>query len=279
MKLASYEHRSRAAFGLVDGEMIAPLAGAGGVGPASLGEALGMSQSWWQKQVESAHFTLAIGEVRLLPVIPDPAKIICVGLNYRTHQEEAGAAPVGFPTLFTRFSDTQIAAGAPAMKPPVSDAFDYEGEVAVVMGRPCRQVARQDALSYVAGYSCYNDFSVRDWQRHSSQWTAGKNFPSTGAFGPWLVTADEIADPGDMRLTTTVNGEKRQDAFVRDMIFPIPDLIAYITTFTSLAPGDVIVTGTPGGAGAFLDPPSYLGTGDDVEVEVSGVGTLRTAVA
>jgi 2-keto-4-pentenoate hydratase/2-oxohepta-3-ene-1,7-dioic acid hydratase in catechol pathway len=222
--------------------------------------------------------TWQLADVELLPPIPNPGKIICVGVNYRTHRDETGLKPVEYPTLFTRFADTQIGYGASAIKPEVTSRFDYEGELAVIIGTRAYKVAPENAWDYIAGVSVYNDFTVRDWQKHSSQWIPGKNFPATGAFGPTLVTRDELADFDSIRLQTLVNGTIRQDATLADLIFGVPALVGYITRFTALAPGDVIVTGTPGGVGQFMDPPTFLQPGDVVEVQISGVGSLRNAV-
>lgn len=221
---------------------------------------------------------LALAEVELLPPIPDPGKIVCAGVNYRAHRAEAGRTEAAHPTLFTRFADSQIGHRSPALKPAVTDRFDYEGELAVVIGSTGHQVSLERAWSLVAGYACYNDFSVRDWQRHTTQWLPGKNFPGTGAFGPWLRTADEVPDVCACTLQTMVNGEVRQDASLTDLIFSIPELLVYISTFTRLEPGDVVVTGTPGGVGLFRDPPTFLEPGDLVEVDISGVGRLVNEV-
>lgn len=221
----------------------------------------------------------ALADVRIEVVIPDPQKIVCAGVNYRAHRDEAGRAESAHPTLFTRFADSQIAADAPAVRPREVERFDYEGELAVVIGAGGHRIVESDAMAHVAGYACYNDFTARDWQRHSTQWTPGKNFPGSGAFGPVLVTADEIADLDTVKLETRVNGETRQSAHLSDLIFSVPALIAYISTFTPLNPGDVIVSGTPGGVGNFREPPVFLDEGDVVEVEISGVGLLRNVVA
>jgi 2-keto-4-pentenoate hydratase/2-oxohepta-3-ene-1,7-dioic acid hydratase in catechol pathway len=221
---------------------------------------------------------VSLADVVLLPVIPNPGKILCAGLNYHEHREEAGRDQVGKPTIFIRFADTQIGAGATVPLPPSIQKLDYEGELAVVVGRHGSQISAADSFSYIAGYACYDDFSARDWQRHSSQWTAGKNFPGTGAFGPVLVTTDEIPDVQELILETRVNGEVRQSASVADLIFSIPDLIEYVSSFTPLAPGDVIVTGTPGGVGMFREPPEFLRHGDVVEVQIDRVGLLRNVV-
>ncbi|MEU1405652.1 fumarylacetoacetate hydrolase family protein [Streptomyces sp. NPDC005728] len=217
-------------------------------------------------------------DVELLPVVPNPGKILCAGVNYRAHRDEAGRSEATHPTIFTRFADSQIGHNAPALRPPASDRFDYEGELAVVIGKAGAAIAPEDAMAHVAGYACYNDFSVRDWQRHTTQWTPGKNFPGTGAFGPQLVTADEVASLDVLKIQTRVNGDVRQSATIADLIFSVPALVGYISTFTPLAPGDVIVTGTPGGVGMFREPPEFLHDGDLVEVEIDGIGLLVNKV-
>lgn len=180
--------------------------------------------------------------------------------------------------FFTRFADSQTAHNGPIVRPIASEKLDFEGELAVVIGRPARHVKAVDAFDYVAGCSCYNDGSVRDWQKHTIQFTPGKNFPSTGGFGPWLVTADELADPSALSLTTRLNGEVVQQATTDDLIFDIPTLIQYCSTFTELRPGDVIITGTTGGVGAFRQPPLWMKPGDVVEVEISRIGVLKNTI-
>ncbi|GAA3501619.1 fumarylacetoacetate hydrolase family protein [Streptomyces prasinosporus] len=228
-----------------------------------------------------AHYTdrpVALGDVRLAPVVPEPGKIICIGVNYRTHQEEIGKAAPQAPVVFARYADSQIGHGEDALKPADSAQFDYEGEVALVISRPAHRVSKAQAYDHVAGYAVYNDFSVRDWQRAASQWLPGKTWPGTGGFGPCLVTADEVGDVTELELTTRVNGEVRQRGKVADLVNDIPSIIEYVTAFTPLSPGDVIVTGTPGGVGLFMDPPGFVVDGDVVEVEVSKLGTLRNTV-
>lgn len=212
------------------------------------------------------------------PVVPDPDKIICVGLNYRDHVAETGRTVTEKPALFARFAGSQVGHGQPMIRPRASVEFDYEGELALVIGTGGRHIAAADALRHVAGYACYNEGSVRDWQRHTSQFLAGKTFAGTGSFGPWLVTADEIPDPARLTLETRVNDKVVQHTTTDVMITPVPELIAYVSAILPLLPGDVIVTGTPGGVGAKRVPPLWLKPGDVAEVEISGIGVLRNPV-
>jgi 2-keto-4-pentenoate hydratase/2-oxohepta-3-ene-1,7-dioic acid hydratase in catechol pathway len=221
---------------------------------------------------------LALSDVTLLPVIPDPAKILCIGLNYETHRAETKRPEAAHPAVFARFGDSQVAHGQPLVKPAVSEKFDYEGELAVVIGRGGRNIPEARALDHVAGYTCYNDATARDYQRHTHQFTPGKTFPGTGAFGPMLVTADEVGDYRDMPIETRLNGEIVQKATLADLIFPIPRIISYLSQFTPLSPGDVIATGTPGGVGDRREPPRYLKAGDLLEVEIGSLGILRNPV-
>lgn len=215
-------------------------------------------------------------EVQFAPTIPNPGKIICVGLNYRAHGDEKGRPE--HPAIFTRFADTQTGHRGPIRRSPHSQMLDFEAEVALVIGMPGRDISASEALRHVAGYSCYNDATMRDWQRHSTQYTAGKNFPSTGAFGPWLVTADEVGDPHDLTISCSVNGERLQHASTADMLFSFEEIIAYVSRFTLLSSGDVLVTGTPAGAGSGRKPPRFLAQGDVVEVSVERLGTLVNTV-
>ncbi len=219
-------------------------------------------------------------DVALLPVITDPTKVICIGVNYQTHREETGRGGVvaEWPTIFTRFADSQMGSGARALRPATTEKFDYEGELAIVIGKEAFHVAEADAWDHVIGVAPYNDFSVRDWQRHSPQWTPGKNFPETGGFGPYFTPISDIEDFDALVLETRVNGEVRQHAALADLVFNVPQLIAYVTAFTRLYPGDVIVTGTPGGVGNAMNPPGLIVEGDVVEVEVTGLGVLRNTV-
>ncbi|MGD1886353.1 MAG: fumarylacetoacetate hydrolase family protein [Cohaesibacteraceae bacterium] len=222
--------------------------------------------------------TLQWSDVTLLPVIPAPAKLLCIGLNYLKHKQETGRPDVDHPTVFTRYADSQVAHGQPMIKPAVSERFDYEGELAIIIGRGGRSIPEKSALQHVAGYACYNDGSVRDWQRHTAQFVPGKTFPGTGAYGPWVVTADEVEDYRSMKIATRLNGDVMQQASLGDLIFPLETIINYCSTFTPLAPGDVILTGTPGGVGDKRTPPVYMQAGDTVEVDISGVGVLRNPI-
>jgi len=222
--------------------------------------------------------SIPIKDVELLPVIPDPEKILCIGLNYATHVKETGREQKKFPAVFTRWADTLVAHGEPLLRPKLSERFDYEGELAVIIGKAGRTIPRARAMEYIGGYSIFNDASVRDWQRHNIQFTPGKNFPGTGAFGPALVTPDEVDDLAILRVQTRLNGELLQDQPISDLIWDIPFLIEYLSTFTPLAPGDVIVTGTPGGVGDKRIPPVYMKAGDTVEVSVGNIGTLRNPI-
>ena len=217
--------------------------------------------------------------MRYLPVIPRPDKLICVGVNYRPHVEEMGREMPSHPVLFVRFPGSQVGHLEPVIRPSVSEQFDFEGELAVVIGKRARHVAAQEAFDVVAGYCCFMDGSVRDWQKHTMQFTPGKNFDSSGAAGPWLVTADEVDDIDAIELTTTVNGEVMQQGRLSELIFGIPELLAYCSTFTELLPGDLIATGTPGGVGAARKPPRWLRAGDRVAVDLGVIGRLENAVA
>jgi 2-keto-4-pentenoate hydratase/2-oxohepta-3-ene-1,7-dioic acid hydratase in catechol pathway len=227
--------------------------------------------------------SLPLGVISYLPVITKPEKIILVARNYLEHHNEAVAAGLKreiskYPPIFLRVWRSQVGHETPLIRPNVSQELDWEGELAVIIGKTGRHISEKDALEHVAGYSAYNDASVRDWQFHAQQIAAGKNFVGTGAFGPWMVTPDEIGDPSTLKIETRVNGEVVQSSNTRHLIFGIPRLINYISTIFDLIPGDVIVTGTPSGVGFARKPPRYLVPGDIVEVEVEKIGVLRNPV-
>jgi len=223
-------------------------------------------------------FDHAWDDIAFAPVIPEPDKIICIGINYEEHRAETGRPVVAHPTVFTRFFNTQVGHEQPIVRPKASVTFDFEGELAVIIGTAGRAISEDRAFDHVAGYACYNDVSVRDFQQHTSQFTPGKNFPATGPFGPFLVTPDEVGPLGEQRIQTRLNGVVVQDAHLNQMIFNVPKLIAYCSIWTELRPGDVIVTGTPGGVGARRDPPLWMKPGDEIVVEIEGVGQLTNRV-
>jgi 2-keto-4-pentenoate hydratase/2-oxohepta-3-ene-1,7-dioic acid hydratase in catechol pathway len=277
MKLASYEHAGKASYGAVkDGGIVDLGSRLSYLGLRQLLDADALDDA--RKLVASTAPDVALADVALAPVIPDPDKIICVGMNYHEHVAEIGRTVTEKPALFARFAGSQVGHLQPMIKPAVSDAFDYEGELAVVIGKAGRHIKAAQALGHVAGYACYNEGSIRDWQRHTSQFLAGKTFAGTGGFGPWLVTPDEIGDPAKLTLETRLNGERVQHTTTDKLITAIPELIAYCSTILPLLPGDVIVTGTPGGVGLKRTPPLFMKPGDTVEVEISGVGVLRNPV-
>ena len=278
MRITSYSIDGIKSFGVVtdDGVIDAkPLAG----GPQSLKDAIAAgSMDMIAEAAVKRSADHSIDEVEFLPVIPDPDKIIAVGLNYRSHVLEGGRDIPEWPMIFTRFANSQVGHGQPMIKPNVSEMFDFEGEMAVIIGESCRHVSEADALSVVAGYACYNDGSIRDYQRHTSQFVPGKSFYKSGAFGPWMVTADEIPDPGALTLMTRLNGKEMQHATTDDLLFSIPQLIHYLSTVTELVPGDVIVSGTTGGVGCYRDPPVFMKDGDIIEIELDKIGVLRNPV-
>ena len=216
----------------------------------------------------------SLSDVAFLPVIPAPAKILCIGLNFENHRAETKRPDVKFPTVFTRFADSQVGHRQPIVRPRVSERLDFEGELAIIIGQGGRYIAEDTAMSHVAGYACYNEGSIRDWQQHTQQFTPGKTFPGTGGFGPTMTDARDITDYRKLRIRTILNGEVMQNATLADLIFPIPRIIAYCSSFTPLSPGDVIVTGTPGGVGDRRSPPVYMKAGDVVEVDIDVVGRL-----
>jgi 2-keto-4-pentenoate hydratase/2-oxohepta-3-ene-1,7-dioic acid hydratase in catechol pathway len=277
MKLAKVGNDGRVAWGLVSDEAVRILGGwnAG----ASLGspfELPARSISDWHQLAENSDEVVALDQLCLLPPIAATSKLICLGLNYRAHLEEAKEARTPNPGLFTKLPDALVGHGAPVIRPKVSEHFDYEGEIAVVIGRSGRHIAKADCLAHVFGYTIMLDGSVRDYQQHSV--SAGKNFWHSGSLGPWIVTADEISQPAALSLQTRLNGDVVQSSTADLMIFDIPTAIEYISRWTPLAPGDVIATGTPAGVGAMRNPPLWMKHGDRIEITVSQIGTLHNTV-
>jgi acylpyruvate hydrolase len=220
-----------------------------------------------------------IARVRLLPPIPDPVKIICIGLNYASHTAESGFEQPTYPAVFARYASTLVGHDAPIVRPTASVQLDYEGELAAVIGMGGRHISTANALDHVAAYSIFNDASVRDYQFKSPQWTMGKNFDATGAFGPEIVSADELA-PGcaGSQIQTRLNGDIVQDASIDDLIFDVAALVSLLSEVMTLTPGDIIATGTPSGAGFARTPPLWMKPGDVCEVEIEGIGTLRNPI-
>jgi 2-keto-4-pentenoate hydratase/2-oxohepta-3-ene-1,7-dioic acid hydratase in catechol pathway len=276
MKLASYRANGEETFGAVIGDGVVTLGG---------------SKSRW-RTLRDALAANALGELKpaiagkaadhkltqitFLPLIPNPEKIFCVGINYRDHAAETGRATMSNPQIFLRLVNTLVGHDGEMIRPKVSTHFDFEGELTVVIGKGGRHIAESDALSHVAGYTCFVDGSVRDWQKHAV--TSGKNFIGTGPLGPWLVTTDEIPDPTKLTLMTRLNGQEMQRSGTDMLIYSIPRIIAYVSAITPLAPGDVIATGTPAGVGHGRNPPVWMKPGDVLEVEITGIGTLRSRI-
>ena len=280
MKLISFEHQGRAGFGAVVSDGVVDLGAAMGHRHADLKALLAADALAEAAQlVATRRPDLSLAGLTLLPVIPNPDKIWCCGLNYAEHVRETQREVTEQPTFFMRFAASQVGHGQPMLRPRESTQLDYEGEIAVIIGKGGRRIAEADAAAHVAGYACYNDGSVRDWQRHTAQYGPGKNFWRTGGFGPWMVTADEIPFGSRLTLVTRLNGQEMQRATTDMLIHSIARQIAYVSTVAPLVPGDVLVTGTPGGVGSRRQPPVWMKAGDVVEVEIDRVGVLRNPVA
>jgi 2-keto-4-pentenoate hydratase/2-oxohepta-3-ene-1,7-dioic acid hydratase in catechol pathway len=284
MRLASFLLDGRPAHGLVVDDTVHPAPPALAARYPDLAAVLAAGATAELAAEARRQAGLAADRVRFLPVIPAPRKILCVGVNYLAHIREMGRERPAYPTLFVRYPDSLVGHGEVLRRPRESTHYDYEGELAIVIGRTARRVAAADALDSVAGYTCLLDGSVRDWQNHTTQFIPGKNFPATGSCGPWLVTTDEIPDPSQLHIETRINGEVMQSAPTSDLCFDVRRIVEYVSTFTSLSPGDIIATGTPSGVGFARRPPRWLVPGDVVEVSITGsggpgIGTLRNVVA
>jgi 2-keto-4-pentenoate hydratase/2-oxohepta-3-ene-1,7-dioic acid hydratase in catechol pathway len=280
MKLMSYVTPQRASFGVVSGQRVIDMGLRLGATCPDLKAAI--TQGLLPRiatLADNAPADFHLDEVVPLPVIPNPGRILCAGLNYVAHRAEGQhKTDAAAPTIFLRLPESQVGHGRPLVCPRESDQFDFEAELAVVIGKAGRRIPKEHALAHVAGISAYNDASVRDWQLLMGQWSPGKNFPATGAFGPWMVTADELPPDRVLSLVCRLNGEEMQRTTTDLMMFDIPALIAFVSTFTTLEPGDVLVTGTPGGVGLRRNPQVWMKHGDVVEIELQGVGVLRNPV-
>ena len=277
MRLASFSDSAGESFGIVEGDAIFDVGRRAGQDARTLDDALRIGGLTFFEPYRCLGADVSLSDVQLLTPIRRPGKIICVGRNYRGHVAEAGLALPEFPSLFVRVRESLVGHGAELVRPVASVEFDFEGELALVIGRPGRHVPPEAALEHVAGYACFNDGSVRDYQFGHSL-TAGKNFHATGSFGPWLTTAEEIPDPSALELCTRLNGREVQRGELRDLIFDVPSLISYVSRIMPLAAGDVIATGTPEGVGFGRKPPLWMQPGDVLEVEVRGIGVLRNPV-
>jgi 2-keto-4-pentenoate hydratase/2-oxohepta-3-ene-1,7-dioic acid hydratase in catechol pathway len=278
MKLATFKTAQGASYGAVVGKGIVDLRRYLGNQYPDLKALIAANAIDQAKKHLSETPDYQASDITWLPVIPNPDKIVCVGLNYQDHVVETKRDNTEQPAIFLRLPESQVGHKQPIVRPRESTDLDYEAEIAVIIGKPGRRISQKDAWSHIAGYSCYNDGSVRDWQRHTIQWTAGKNFARTGGFGPWMVTADEIPPNTKMTLSCRLNGREMQHATTEQMIFRIPKIIEYVSTWTTLMPGDVLVTGTPGGVGSRRTPPIWMKAGDKVEVEIDKVGVLENTV-
>ena len=279
MKLVSFSRLGKARFGAVVNDGVIDLTGKLDPDVNTIKELISLHmEDQAEEFIAGKNKDLSFSDIIFLPVIPDPEKIMCVGLNYVEHKKETGRPDVDNPTIFTRFADSQVAHMQPMIKPDNSDRFDYEAEMAIIIGKGGRFISEDEALSHIAGYACYNDGSIRNYQRHTSQYTPGKTFPGTGGFGPYMVTPSEVGDYRKLPIELRLNGNIMQKATLADLIFPIPRLISYISEFTALSSGDVIVTGTPGGVGDKRNPPVYMVPGDIVEVDIGMLGVLRNPI-
>jgi 2-keto-4-pentenoate hydratase/2-oxohepta-3-ene-1,7-dioic acid hydratase in catechol pathway len=279
MRLASFHAEGTQSWGLVEGDAVVDVGAVLRDRFADLKAVIAADSLRTVAEVAAQAKRIPLSEITWLPVIPNPDKILCIGLNYENHRQETGRAVVENPTVFGRFANSQIGHLADIIRPRVSTDLDYEGELAVIIGKGGRYISQEESWSHIAGYAPYNEGSVRDFQWHTHQFTPGKNFPGTGAFGPWMMTPDELGPLPELRIRTRVNGETVQDAAFNQMIFDIPRQIEYCSQFTRLEPGDVIATGTPGGVVSKRKPPLWLKPGDIVEVEIDRLGTLRNGVA
>ncbi len=284
MRLISFEQNGQKHIGYRDADRIVNLSIAAPDLPTSLSDLIALGAEAMAKAESAGKAANSSAEVveddiTFLPVIERPGKIICIGRNYAAHAREGGVEPPSYPEIFYRGASSLIGHKAPIIRPKVSDRLDYEAELVAIVGKTARHISREDALDYIAGYSLFNDATLRDYQRFSSQWTIGKNFDDTGAFGPDFVSADELPAGGHgLSIKTRLNGEVMQDANTKDFIFPMDDLIQKLSECMTLEAGDVIVTGTPQGVGYARNPPVFMKDGDICEVEIEGIGILQNPI-
>lgn len=283
MRLATFLHDGMPRLGVVDNDSLIDLSPAVGGVPLGLRAALETRfdlANVARKALDSSAPRLALSELKFAPLIPEPGKTICLGLNYYAHAKEGGREKPDYPWFFYRGKSSLIGHAEPAIRPRISSKLDYEAELAVIIGSKVpRHTSRDVALTYVFGYSCFDDISVRDYQKRTPQWTIGKNFDGTGAFGPWVVTSDELP-PGakELRIQSRLNAEVMQDSNTSDMIFDVAETIALLSQCLTLEPGDVISMGTPAGVGQARTPPVWMKPGDTIEVEIDRIGVLRNTI-
>lgn len=275
MKLQRFLDGGRPCWGIRDGDQILPMTAHW----PDIASALEAGRDALASAARQERPRIPAAGLQWLPPVSASRRIFCVGLNYGRHVAEAGREMPAYPSIFMRHADSLVGHAAAVWRPAISEKFDFEAELAVVIGRGGRHIPIEQASQHVGGYTCMAENSVRDFQKHAAQVTPGKNFDRSGALGPWVVTADEIADPAQLRVVSRLNGELMQDGAVADLIFPISTLVSYLSSFTALAPGDIIATGTPDGVGASRKPPRFMRAGDVLEVEIDGVGRLENPVA
>ena len=281
MRLITFIHNGRAQIGIRRDDIVIPIASIDPELPGSIMQILADGRlGELQSGVSNVDGPgIAVDDIDYLPLIPRPGKIICIGRNYAAHAAEGGAETPTFPEVFFRGATSLIPHKGIIIRPPCSETLDFEGEFAFVVGKSCRHVTEDNALDYIAGYTLFNDATIREYQRFSSQWTVGKNFDDTGAFGPELVTTDELPDGmAGLSLTTKLNGELMQDGQIDHLVFPVRKLVEILSECMTLEPGDVVVTGTPAGVGAARKPPVWMKHGDTVEIEVEDLGKLINTV-
>jgi len=284
MKLISYLYQDAVHYGVLQNDGVVPMASCLANAPQSLNDFIALSDAQPGllndiKTRAAAHQATPLADVTLLPSVPRPGKVVCLGVNYLDHAKEGGNKVYDYPTIFLRCATSLVAHGAPIQLSPVSTALDYEAELAVVIGRVTKNVKEADALQHVFGYACFNDATYRDYQKRTTQWTIGKNFDQTGGFGPHLVTADELpAGCKGLHIESRLNGQVMQSANMDSLIYPVAQTLELLSKCMTLEPGDVVLMGTPAGVGYARTPPVWMGAGDVIEVEIEGIGTLRNPV-
>lgn len=284
MRLISFESGGKPAVGIVSGDTVTDLSSAAPDLPTDMREFIAAGQSALDAAATAAQSApdtakRQLNDVKLLPVVPDPGKVICLGLNYADHAAEGGHDLPTYPSLFLRTTSSLVAAGDPVLKTHLSDTLDFEAELLMIIGKSGRNIKQPDALDYVFGYSLFNDVSVREYQRKANQWTPGKNFDGTGPAGPWIVTADELPPGADgLKIESRLNGKVMQSSNTRNMIFNVPRTIEILSEIWTLQPGDIVAMGTPEGVGYARTPPVFMQPGDTVEIEIEGIGILSNPI-